>query len=106
MSEYDCDDVLSQLPGYAKLTPSERVDLQMPYIHTTLLSNELINLEYEAKDNAIRVYEKPGARKDRYSSLSYNIYVANELARQLAKGSRTGMEKMARMLQFKQPVMM
>lgn len=104
ISEYDCDEELSKLQGFGKLTPSERVDLQMPYIHTTLLGNELINLEYEAKDGIIRVHEKIGQRKDRYSSLSYNVYVARELERQLARGPRSGMEAMQKALQFKAPV--
>ena len=104
LSEYDCEDELVKLAGYAKLSPSERLDLQMPYIHTTMLGNEMINLEYEAKDNIIRVHERPGDRKDRYSSLSYNVFVANELSRRLARGPRSGMEALGRMLQFKQPV--
>lgn len=104
ISEYDCEEELMKLPGYLKLSAGERADLKMPYIHTTLLGNELINLQYETKNNVIRVQEKSGMRKDRYSSLSYNVYVAKELERQMAKGPRTGMEAMKRMLQFKQPV--
>lgn len=103
--EYDCEDELAQLTGYSKLNTNERVDLKMPYVHTTLLSNELIGLTYEARNGVIRVQERPGARKDRYSSLSYNIYVARELERQLARGPRTGMDAMSKMLQFKSPTM-
>lgn len=103
IAEYECDEELSKLTGYNKLTPSEKVELKMPYVHTTLLSNELIGLKYEAKNNVIRVQEKSGARKDRYSSLSYNNYVARELERAMAKGQRNGMSAVRSMLQFKSP---
>lgn len=103
LSEYDCEDVLSLLPNWSKLTVAERMDLKMPYIHTTLLENELINLEYTSKDNVVRVQEKSGARKDRYSALSYLNYVVKELERQLAKRPRSGIGAMQQMLQFKAP---
>lgn len=105
LSEYDCEDELSKISGYTKLPTAEKVELKMPYIHTTLLENELIGLTYEAKDNVIRVQERSGARKDRYSSLSYNIYVAKEIERRMARSPRSGMEAMQRMLQFKGPQM-
>ena len=78
----------------------------MPYIHTTLLVNELVNLQSEQKagTNTIRVYEKSGMRKDRYSSLSYNIYVAKELERKLSK-PKNDMDTMARMISFRSPVL-
>lgn len=73
----------------------------MPYVNTSLLVNELINLEYEAKDNGIKVREKSGMRKDRYSSLSYNIAVARELERQMQKPRNIGD---INVVQFKKPV--
>lgn len=84
VSEYDADDILEQIRGYSSLTPEEALAYKLPYIHTSLLINELVNLEYEAKNNVIRVKEKSGMRKDRYSSLSYNIYVAKTLEREKA----------------------
>lgn len=83
MSEYDAEDVMQEIPGYNKLSPQEKTILKLPYINTTLLASELVDLEYESKDNVIRVKEKAGKRKDRYSSLSYNIYVAKQLERDL-----------------------
>ena len=56
----------------------------MPYINTTLLISELINLEYETKNNVVKVKEKAGNRKDRYSSLSYNLYVSKQIEREIA----------------------
>ena len=57
----------------------------MPYIDTTLLINELINLQYDSSNGVVRIYEKSGMRKDRYSSLSYNYYVAIQMEQELRK---------------------
>lgn len=80
-SEFDFDELMQPIAGFSKLSLPEKVAMKSPYINTTLLSNELIELKYEAKDNVIRVKEMAGKRKDRYSSLSYNVYVAKQLER-------------------------
>ena len=105
-SEYGCDEILEKCTGYSKLEPENRNLFKMPYIHTTLLVNELVNLQSEQKagTNTIRVYKKSGMRKDRYSSLSYNIYVAKELERKLSK-PKNDMDTMARMISFRSPVL-
>lgn len=105
-SDYACEEFLSQLTGYSKLPLEHRMDFKIPYVHTSLLVNELVNLQAEQKQNSnnIRVYEKTGMRKDRYSSLSYNIYVAKELERQLSK-PKNDMETMMHMIDFRQPVL-
>lgn len=85
-TEVDGDMSLSELKGYNALDVSEKMSLQLPYIHTTLLIDELTKLQYEdAGGNKIRVYEKAGMRKDRYSSLSYNYYIALQLESKLSK---------------------
>lgn len=88
ISEYDADDALASVKGFASLPPQEVLQLKLPYIHTTLLINELINLEYESKNSVIRVKEKSGMRKDRYSSLSYNIFVAKQIERDVALSNK------------------
>lgn len=82
LNEFDAEDALREIKGYAELPPEDSLNMKLPYIHTSLLINELINLEYETKNNVIKVKEKPGMRKDRYSSLSYNIYVAKLIERE------------------------
>ncbi len=76
---------MSEIKGYKSLSPSEKVKLQMPYVHTTLLINELVKLQHEESGGRVRVYERSGMRKDRYSSLSYNYYVALQLESKLGK---------------------
>lgn len=55
MTEYDADVVMSEIKGYKSLSPSEKVKLQMPYVHTTLLINELVKLQHEESGGRVRV---------------------------------------------------
>lgn len=84
-TEYDAEEYLSELKGYGSLTPHERLSLQMPYINTTLLIDELTKLQHEESNGKVKVYEKSGMRKDRYSGLSYNYYVALQIENKMAK---------------------
>ena len=84
-NEYDADDLLSEIRGYSSLNPLEKMKIKLPYIHTTLLIDELVNLQHEEAGGKIKIYEKSGKRKDRYSSLSYNYYVAMQLEQKLSK---------------------
>lgn len=85
-TEYEADEFLSEIKTYASLSASEKIQLQMPYIQTTLLIDELTKLQHEeAGAGKIKVYEKAGMRKDRYSSLSYNFYVATQIENRLTK---------------------
>lgn len=79
VNEYDGETNLSEIKGYSSLSPSEKIKLQMPYVHTTLLIDELIKLRNEESGGKVKIYERSGMRKDRYSSLSYNYYVATQL---------------------------
>jgi hypothetical protein len=85
VTEYDAESLLGEIRGYGSLSPVEKLSLQMPYIHTTLLINELVKLQHEESSGRVRVYERSGMRKDRYSSLSYNYYVATQLEAKLNK---------------------
>ena len=87
ITEYNAELILGDIKGYSELSPREQLALQMPYIHTTLLINELVSLQHEEAGGRIRVFEKSGMRKDRYSSLSYNFYVATQLESKIKKRS-------------------
>ena len=87
ISEIDAEDVLRDkakgVSGYAKMSVDEQLKYKMPYINTTLLINELTKLEHEIKGTNIKIKEKTGMRKDRYSSLGYNYWVQCQLEREL-----------------------
>ena len=64
----------------------------MPYIQTTLLIYELTKLEHEIKGRNIKITEKSGMRKDRYSSLAYNYYVQCQLEREILQKQTTSFD--------------
>lgn len=84
-TEYDAEEALGKIRGYSSLETSEKLQLQLPYINTTLLIDELTKLQYEENAGKVKVFEKSGMRKDRYSSLSYNYYVALQLESKMNK---------------------
>lgn len=93
-TEFDGEASMGELRGYASLNPTEKTKLLLPYVHTTLLIDELTKLEHEEKDGRVKLYERSGMRKDRYSSLAYNYWVAcqieNKMRRKNAFTSSTG----------------
>ena len=63
---------------------------RQPYIETTLLMYELISLESKVNGTNIKLTEKSGMRKDRYSSLAYNYWVQCQLEREELNKRKTG----------------
>lgn len=86
-TEYDGEKFLSTLKGFSALSQIDKMSFVLPYINTTLLINELINLQHEDQSGFVKISEKFGMRKDRYSSLSYNYWVACQLERKFRKHS-------------------
>ena len=100
--EEDFDEDFSTLTGYAKLSLEDKYKLKTAYLNTSLLIRELINLETEIKGNFVRVKEKSGMRKDRYSTLAYNIYVSKLVEKDYAANRQR--ESMSDLVfQFRQP---
>jgi hypothetical protein len=85
VTEYDAEELLGEISGYSKLSVAEKTQLQLPYVHTTLLIDELVKLRHEESGGKVKIFEKAGMRKDRYSSLSYNYYVATQLESKLSR---------------------
>lgn len=87
-TEYEAEKSLPEIRPYNSLSQSEKIAIQMPYIQTTLLVDELTKLQHEESSGKLKIYERTGMRKDRYSSLSYNYYVATQLENKLNKRKR------------------
>lgn len=77
------EDKIVKVKGHTKLSDEEKAKLLMPYVQTSLLINELINLDYDVNSGLIKVKEKSGMRKDRYSSLMYGYSIVQELGHKL-----------------------
>ena len=85
INEYDAEEVLKKKSWYSSLSPNEQAELLMPYAQTSMFVNEIINLESKVVDGKIKLKEQTGMRKDRFSSLEYSYYVAQEIGREAKK---------------------
>ena len=94
VSDFEAEESVKKIRGYNSMTPKEQAQIKAPFLQTSLMINELINLEHEVKGTNVKIKERPGMRKDRFSSLEYNIYVAQELAVKL-KPKRTETSSLA-----------
>lgn len=92
LNEYDGEEAMNRIQGFSKMEIEDKTKLLMPYINTTLLINEMVNLKHEESNGLVRISEKSGMRKDRYSSLSYNYYVALQLESNMRRSSARLME--------------
>ena len=73
-------DFLSDLvTNWGAISGEEQARLLAPYFHTTALVNEMISLEMEIKGGFIKLSEVGRNRKDRFSSLAYTNFLAQEL---------------------------
>ena len=91
VSESEAEEILKdKIKGFSKMPAYEQMKYKLPYIQTTLLVYELINLEYEIKGTNVKITEKTGMRKDRYSSLAYNYWVQCQLEREMLRKQKTG----------------
>lgn len=79
INELDAKEQLSEKRMYISASPEKKAEYVLPYLQSTALVNELVNLEYEIIGGHIVVKEKSGKRKDRYSSLAYANYLAKIL---------------------------
>ena len=73
--------------GYRDKSEYDKAKMLNPYIQTTALTNELVNLEYESIGGYIKIKEVGANRKDRYSSLAYGNYYADILEEGLKRKS-------------------
>ena len=84
VSDIDADDILrNNIKGFNKMEVYDQVKYKLPYVSTSLLVTELTQLEHEIKGGKVKIKEKSGMRKDRYSSLGYNYWVQCQLEREL-----------------------
>ncbi len=101
VSEYDAQNLLGDIRGYSSLSQADKMAVQLPYIHTTLLIDELVKLQHEESNGKVKIIERAGMRKDRYSSLSYNYYVACQVDNMI--GRQRGANKSDQMFIVKAP---
>lgn len=98
VSEVDAEDALSsEIKGFAKKDIQEQTLYRLPYAQTSLMVNELINLEHEVVGTNIKVTERSGMRKDRYSALVYSYYVSTLISMKYKPNSNSESNIVSRM---------
>lgn len=83
INEDESESELKKLRGYSKQTDTMKDILKLPYVQTSMLISELINLTHDISNGLVKVKERSGMRKDRYSSAIYGYYVIQEQSKNL-----------------------
>lgn len=73
------ENLTSSNEKFAKMSPEEQARIIRPFLESTKLVNEMVNLEKEVVRDKFKVKEKSGQRKDRYSALAYGNWLAKHL---------------------------
>lgn len=89
VSDTEADDAIEKVRGYSKLTELQKAKLKLPYVQTSFLVGELVNLSHDVSSGYIKVKEKANMRKDRYSSLEYGYYFVQQLSREIKPRNTT-----------------
>ncbi|WP_252225044.1 MULTISPECIES: terminase family protein [unclassified Clostridium] len=102
VNENESKEILTEIKGYKDLPIEEQITFQMPFIQTTFLINEMINLErVDTGNDLIKLKEPSTKRKDRYSSLGYGVYIAKQLEFQLRP--KKSNKDVSQLLKFRTP---
>lgn len=99
--DLEAEQEIQKIRGFGKMSEREKALLQAPYTQTSLLINELIYLDHEMKGNTVKIKERPGMRKDRFSSLEYNFQICQDLSRKRRPKENT--ESLVKCLAIRQP---
>jgi hypothetical protein len=83
--EVEAEEFLKDIKGYKSMSATEKARILLPYINTTLAVSEMISLEKNPNGKYIKLQEKSGRRKDRFSSLGYNYWIQSYYERKLVK---------------------
>lgn len=84
------DEILMKIPDYRDaMNSDDQVFFETPFYETKALVGETVGLVYEkdAQTGRIRIEERPGERKDRYTSVSYGSYFITLLEQGLSTGN-------------------
>lgn len=101
--ETQSEEILSKMGGFSKLSEYFQAMCKLPYIQTTFLINELINLTHDISNGMIKIKEKSGMRKDRFSSLQYGYWIITQELGKKLKPQESGEGALSK-LHYKKPI--
>lgn len=79
--EADGKEWLNGSKAFQNLAVEDQVMYEAPFYQISAFVNEIVNLDYTLLNDKIKVKERSGARKDRYSSILYANFIAGEIER-------------------------
>lgn len=79
---------LEQSGEYFKLSVEDLVDKMMPYVETSALIYEAINLDAEYKTDKVKLVEKRSMTKDKAVVMSYGNYIITKIENQWAQSEQ------------------
>lgn len=85
LSKNDAFPLFQETSWFNNLSREDMSSLTMPYVQSTLLESEMVLLERIPHDKFVKLKEKRGKRKDRYSSLAYGNHIISMLEKKLHK---------------------
>lgn len=80
--EADGKEWLNGFKAFQNLAVEDQVMYEAPFYQISAFVNEIVNLDYTLLNDKIKVKERSGARKDRYSSILYANFIAGEIERE------------------------
>ena len=80
--EADGKEWLNGSKAFQNLAVEDQVMYEAPFYQISAFVNEIVNLDYTLLNDKIKVKERSGARKDRYSSILYANFIAGEIERE------------------------
>jgi hypothetical protein len=87
VNEIQGKEYLTEKQGFLNKDIEDQSKLLRPFIQTTILVNEMVNLEYDVRNGFVKLKEVGRNRKDRVSSLMYACYLARILEEDLQDNS-------------------
>jgi hypothetical protein len=83
INEIEGKEFLQDKLGLSNKSIEEQSKFLKPYIQTTAMINEIVNLEYQMVNGLVKIKEVGKNRKDRFSSISFANYYADILEKEL-----------------------
>lgn len=87
INDIEAREDLIEKKGYLRKSTEEQVNLLKPFVQSTALQNELVNLVYKVRSGYIKIEEVGTTTKDRYSSIGYGNYVATLLEQDILRSN-------------------
>ena len=102
--EDETKDILEKYDGFKNLEREYQLELKLPYIQTTIMATEILNLEDEndGVGETVKIKESRSARKDKYSSISYLNYFVSEYLEMELRGRNLTVPDPTAMFMMKQ----